>query len=625
MARERKQIIFNSRDEQFKCPAGAVRSGTEVEFRILVAEEVYVRDARLAVIFDKNSSIAYYKMEREDTPPETDDYYAYTVKIRIIDPGLYWYHFEMDTGSGRIIAGKSGPDNKAVFSRDEYNSWQQTVYKRQYSVPEWIQGGVIYQIFVDRFFGSGKRVAMDGKINRTDWGGTPEYRPTSDGRILNNDFFGGNLNGVIEKLPYLKDLGINCIYLNPIFEAYSNHKYDTSNYMKIDPMFGDLENFRSLCRKAREMGIRVILDGVFSHTGSDSLYFDKNGTHGGKGAYNHQDSPYRSWYYFDDHERYETWWGIDTLPRINKDNPDYQKFICGKDGVCRYWLRQGASGWRLDVVDELPNRFVESLAQAAKGEKEDALLIGEVWEDASNKIAYSERKNYFIGDKLDSVMNYPFKEAIIDFVRNGNAFGMVSTVEQILENYPKEVVDCLMNILGTHDTERILTALGGADLGFNPDRKTQAETKMSVEEKKRAIRLLKIAVCLQMTLPGVPCVYYGDEAGMEGYRDPFNRRCFPWGEEDHDLQEWYRRLIHYRRSHPVYRQGGYRTVAAINGTYAFERFDDKERIVTAANMGEDEDSLILSGSWIDDLTGERVRGNVTVFPEEVMLLRKIED
>ncbi|MGI6211713.1 MAG: glycoside hydrolase family 13 protein [Anaerovoracaceae bacterium] len=623
MASDSKRVIFNSRDEQFKSPTGAIRSGTEVTFRILVRKDLYVRAANLVVIYDKDNSRAAYPMNRAETPAPTDYYYIYMVKVRIHDTGLYWYSFEMDTGSGKFLVGKSGPDNRAAVSRDTCYSWQQTVYKREYAVPDWIKGGVMYQIFVDRFHSSGRRVSLPGKVLRDDWGGMPEYRPNAEGRILNNDFFGGDLKGITEKLPYLRDLGVTCIYLNPIFEAYSNHKYDTADYMKIDPMFGTLKDFQDLAWKAGEMGIRVILDGVFSHTGSDSRYFDKEHHYGGDGAYNNPDSPYRSWYYFHDQERYETWWGIDTLPRINKENPDYVNFICGEDGVARYWLRNGASGWRLDVVDELPSSFVVKLAEAIKEERSDAYLVGEVWEDASNKIAYSERKNYFSGDKLDAAMNYPFKNAIIDFVRNGNAFGIMDTVETIMENYPKDVIDCLMNILGTHDTERILTALGGKDLGFNPDRETQANTKMSPEERERAVRLLKIASALQMTLPGIPCIYYGDEVGMEGYKDPFNRRCYPWGHEDQDLLKWYRYLISFRKSHAVFRDGGYRTVAAISGVYGFERYNEEERIVTAANCGSEEMSIMLSGTWVNDVTGEMVNGNVTVFPEEVLLLREM--
>ena len=307
---------------------------------------------------------------------------------------------------------------------------------------------------------------------------------------------------------------MTCIYLSPIFEAYSSHKYDTGDYEKIDPMFGTEEDFRKLCEEAARYDMRVICDGVFAHTGSDSKYFDKYDHYKTgpaaedktlQGAYNNPDSKYRSWYYFHEDGTYDCWWDFNTLPKLNKHDPSYTEYITGENGIIRKWLRAGASGWRLDVADELPVDFLDALVAAAKAEKPDALIVGEVWEDASNKIAYEERKNYFEGNRLDSVMNYPFRTAIIDFVRYGNAAGLAETV-----NYPPEVLHCLMNVLGTHDSIRILTALAGVDLGPEPSRSLQADIKMSDAEWSQGIKLLKIASLIQMTLPGVPCIYYGD-------------------------------------------------------------------------------------------------------------------
>ncbi len=666
------QVVFDSRDEMFKKPAGAVKEGTVTLFRLLTARSLGVKSAELQITFDKDSSMRTFGMEAGETPVETDDFLMYTVSVPMEKRGLYWYSFILHTDGSDIHVNRSDADNRAVMSYAPGLSWQQTVYRRDYEVPEWIEGGVFYHIFVDRFNHSGPYAEMEGKITRRDWGGVPEYRPDSEGRILNNDFFGGNLKGVTEKLPYIHALGATCIFLSPVFKAFSSHKYDTEDYMTVDPMFGTEEDLSELCAKAGELGMRVILDGVFAHTGSDSIYFDKQGKNasrrgevctfsdgdpvsaGGeeyagdacgenagisgprdssgesagaespeKGAWGNPDSPYRDWYYFRPDGSYEAWWGIDTLPKVNKSSESYREFICGENGVARKWLRAGASGWRLDVADELPNDFLKILAKAVKTEKPDALFLGEVWEDASNKIAYSERKNYFEGDKLDSVMNYPFKDAVIDFVRNGNAAAIARTVESIVENYPKDVVDCLMNVLGTHDTVRILTALGGRDLGPDPDRELQAATRMDQDERRLAVRKLKTACVIQMTLPGVPCVYYGDEAGVEGYKDPFNRTCYPWGNEDRDILNWYKKVIAFRRSHDVYKKGSYRTMAAIGGIYAFERFDENEEnsaVITAANAGGSDEKLILSGTWRDALTGEVYRGNITLFPGQVLLL-----
>lgn len=617
-------VIFNSRDEQFKNPVGAIQAGYELSLVLLSSKKVGAVSAKTVVIFDKDKCSWEYEMLPAETEIVTDDYVSFTVNFEMAEKGLYWYYFVLKTNDRELIVGRSGGENRAVIC-DKPSAWQQSVYKRSYSMPDWVCGGVFYHIFVDRFYRSGERVELPDKINREDWGGRPDYLPNQNGRIMNNDFFGGNLPGIREKLPYLKGLGVTCLYLSPIFEAFSNHKYDTGDYTRIDPMFGTEQDFIDLCRNARELGIHVICDGVFAHTGSDSVYFDKNGTHGGKGAYGNPNSKYRDWYFFHPDENYETWWGIDTLPRINKDNAAYNEFINGRDGIVRRWLRDGADGWRLDVADELPNRFIESIAKAAKSEKRDALIIGEVWEDASIKISYGDRKNYFEGDKLDSVMNYPFKDAIIDFVKNGNSFDIKSTVESIVENYPEEVVHCLMNMLGTHDTPRILTALADRQLPLDASREDKAGFVLNDVEKSVAVKRLKIASVIQMTLPGVPCVYYGDEAETEGCADPFNRSCFPWGHENQDLQDWYKMVIGIRTGRDVYKRGKYRTVAAFEGLYAFERYDRENRLITAANCGEREQIIIVHGTWKDLLTGKLLRDNITAFPGEVLLLEKVEE
>ena len=620
-------IIFDSRDEYFKSPAGAVKADTQLTFRILVSKEVNPLSARLVIRYDRHDAPAHYDMAGgTETPVPTDDYVAFTTTFTIHDTGLYWYGFEVLTDNGILQIGKDYGKNIAIITEDDA-SWQQTVYQRAYDVPDWICGGVYYHIVVDRFHPSGrKRLVTEGKILRRDWGGTPEWRP-QDGHILNNDFFGGDLEGIRQKLPYLADLGVTCLYLSPVFEAYSNHKYDTANYEKIDPMFGSEEDFRNLCEAASECGIRVICDGVFAHTGSDSIYFDRFGRYASKtgvpGAYRHPDSPYRDWYFFHEDESYDCWWDFKTLPKLNKRNAEYTEYMTGENGIVRRWLRSGAAGWRLDVADELPNDFLDAIAHAAKSEKSDALLVGEVWEDASSKIAYDERKNYFEGNRLDAVMNYPFRTAIIDFVRHGKSEALAQTVESIVENYPPEVLHCLMNVLSTHDSVRIITALAGKDLGTDPPRNLQAITRMNDKRWEHGIRLLKIASLIQMTLPGVPSIYYGDEAGTEGYKDPFNRTCFPWGRENADLLAWYKKIIQIRLTHEIYKTGSYRTIESADGLYAFERFDDAHAsIMTVANCGETPHRFSLEGAWTDLLDGQKKTGTFTVFPGEVLLLER---
>ena len=625
-------ILFDSKDEYFKSPVGAIRSGTEVTLRLLVPEDQRPLSAKAVVRYDRHDSPAEYHMGNDfDGAAAADGYVAYSTSFQIFDTGLYWYSFEVLTYDGILRIHKDEATGEPVLTGG--GTWQQTVYSRAYDDPDWLCGGIIYHVFVDRFNPSGRqRIEMENKVRRDDWGGVPEWRPQNC-RILNNDFFGGDLAGIREKLPYMADLHVTCLYLSPIFEAYSNHKYDTGNYEKIDAMFGTEEDFRSLCEEAGKYGIRVICDGVFAHTGSDSKYFDKYGHYADKaaengeetapGAYGHPDSPYRDWYFFHEDETYDCWWDIDTLPRLNKRNQDYIEYITGENGIVRKWLRAGAAGWRLDVADELPNDFLDRLVRAAKAEKGDALIIGEVWEDASNKIAYDERKNYFEGCRLDSVMNYPFRTAIIDFVRSGNAAGLAGTVETITENYPPEVTNCLMNILGTHDSIRILTALAGKDLGMDPPRNIQAETHMSSEEMTLGTQRLKAASLIQMTLPGVPSIYYGDEAGVTGYKDPFNRTCFPWGNENREIIDWYKKITKIRSSHYIFKRGSYRTVTAADGLFAFERAEAGcATVMTAVNCGVREQSLDLEGSWINLLDGQIKEGTITIYPNETLLLER---
>ncbi len=400
--------------------------------------------------------------------------------------------------------------------------------KKPFQCPIWMTEGVMYQIFPDRFARSSsyKAPPMDKDyVLREDWGGFPNHLPDEKGTIKNNDFFGGNLRGITEKLPYLQELGVTVIYLNPIFEAYSNHRYDTGDFKSIDPLLGTEQDFRELCTEAKQAGIRIILDGVFNHTGSDSLYFNKQGRYPGKGAYQSKDSPYFSWYRFTEYpDFYECWWGIDTLPHVNETDPCYMDYILNhEDSVVRHWLSCGASGFRLDVVDELPDEFLHRFREVVKEYDNDAVIIGEVWEDASTKVSYGQKRRYLEGDQLDSVMNYPLQKGIIQFFGGtitGNQLSEI--VEGLWRNYPETVFYGLMNILGTHDTPRILTVF---------------------EDRQK----LFAAMLIWALMPGIPCIYYGDEIGMRGGRDPFNRGCFVPEEGNREIFLHYKKLITFRR------------------------------------------------------------------------------
>lgn len=615
-------IPFNSRNTLHKAPFGAVKEKEKITFKVILPRDIGCRGVTLVIHKDEKEEKRYpffwLSMEGQGEEWWCLDYIPEAT-------GLYFYHFEYETPYGKSKIYHDGTGLGWLNFGDR--EWQLTVYSRNFTTPDWLKGGLIYQIFPDRFYNSGTKkenIPSDRKL-RTDWGGEPEWRPTSEGKVLNNDYFGGDLKGIEEKIPYLKSLGVTCIYLNPIFEAQSNHRYDTADYSKIDSVLGAEEDFRSLCKKCKEKGISVILDGVFSHTGDDSIYFNKYGRYESNGAFNSQSSPYYKWYKFTQWPyKYNSWWGIDILPEVIEETDEFIDFIAGAKGIARKWLSLGARGWRLDVADELPDKFLDSFRKAVKDENPEAIVLGEVWEDASNKYSYSQRRRYLQGAQLDSVMNYPFADAIIGFVRSGRPEGFTEKIMTILENYPKCVVDVLMNHIGTHDTMRAITCLAGESCEYR-DRNWQSSKKLSRDEYAKGVKLLKMASAIQYTLPGVPSLYYGDEAGMEGYKDPFNRVCYPWGNENKELLDWYKTLGEIRRSTACLKDGTFGTVSEMLGCLAYKRVGEKDEIMVIANRNEHKIDYFLPPQWYSAKCisgGYMMHGKVIVEGNEVVILKK---
>ena len=619
--------MFHSRNPIYRNPTGAVQAHTNIHFKLLVPREFRCSAARLMVGEEftkqvKTLGLFWCGMNGEDhewwecdfTPEQS---------------GLYFYRFEIDTWRGTLgitsrFGGESGIDE---FGAPEGECWQLTVFESQYQIPDWLSGGIMYQIFPDRFYRSGTtkyNVPQDRYLHQR-WGSQPEWRPNHQGEITNSDYFGGDLEGIIQKLDYLQSLGITCIYLNPIFEAHSNHRYDTADYTKVDPLLGSKEDFKRLCKEANKRGMHIMLDGVFNHTGSDSIYFNRKGRYQTLGAYQSQESPYYDWYQFYQWpEQYACWWNFETLPNVNETNETYNAYINGTDGVIQTWLKAGADGWRLDVADELPDLFLDDITKAAKQVKPTSMILGEVWEDASNKMAYGQRRRYLLGKQLDSVMNYPFREAIIGFLTGKNPAEMMELIMTVLEHYPPSAIHLLLNHIGTHDTERILTVLGGEPLNGR-DREWQSRTKLSQEQRSRGLALLKLASLMQYTLPGIPCVYYGDEAGMEGYRDPFNRGCFPWGHEDAELVNWYRSLGKIRHSCEVLKQGTLEPYYADDDCFVYVRSDEAvgQKLLVAVNRTAQRKQLCMVQEWetASALLGKAVwNGTLTLEPYGYALL-----
>jgi len=574
---------FDPADLGCKAPYGAVESGTVVRFTLRpLRTRGFVRGRLTARWEFDGDRVTETPMPWTGLEGDRDLFSAgldtggYT--------GLIWYSLRLERWDG---------------SAEEAGPFQLTVYEPGETVPTWFGEGVSYQIFPDRFC----RLSVPdpagmvgGRWVHQDWEEEPEYRPDHRGEVRNRDFFGGSLAGVMEKLPYLKGLGVETIYFCPIFEAAENHRYGAADYERIDPMLGSNEDFSALCRRAHQLGMRVMLDGVFNHTGFVSRYFNGDGFYPAPGACQSEDSPYRDWFYFQHWpDLYAAWWGIYSMPTTNKENPAWLDYITGENGIIRSWLRAGADGWRLDVADELPDRVVHAIHAAARAEKPDAVVIGEVWEDASHKIAYDVRRRHVLGGHCDGVMNYPLRAALVDFLLGGDGERFREAMETQRQNYPRWAFYSGMNFLGTHDTLRILTLLGVGSDKKEESKDWRCAYRMTPEERRRGMERLRLGALLLYAFPGSPTLYYGDEAGMEGFEDPFNRRTFPWGREDRDLTAWFAALGRARNTLEPLRRGEFEWLACRGRTVAFLRTLGREQIAAAVNAGEERARLMLPG------------------------------
>lgn len=580
---------------------GAFSQSEELHFKAFAPRVFGVRDAVLRLSRDGEGDV--------DFPFESKGGGEFELRLKLsrLGEGLYWYTVLFLRGEDTLFASSIDNVNFRLLP-NEGNRFRLLIYEEGFTTPEWFWGQTMYQIFPDRFFSSGKGEKRDDAEYEKNW-----YAPISQfghvpgADVKNNLFYGGDLFGIAEKLDYLESLGVTVIYLNPIFEAYSNHKYDTGDYTKVDPAFGGEEGLDLLIREAEKRGMRVILDGVFNHTGDDSLYFDKYRRHSANGAYKNPRSPYRSWYSFGKNEEdYLSWWGIKILPKLNHKEESCRRYFTAKDGIGARYVKRGTGGWRLDVADELPDEFLDEFRESVKAADPDAVIIGEVWENAADKIAYGKRRRYFRGRQLDSVMNYPFRSACINFLKtkNGKAFAEVLT--EIYSSYPKCCSDSLMNILGTHDTERILTVLGDGSYQAMSNLSLSTHT-MTDNERFKGERLLMAASAIQYTVYGVPSLYYGDEAGVEGGRDPFCRKTYPWGRENSRLLEHYRALGALRRD-PLFAEGDFKVTDSGVGFIAYERSLGDRRITVISNVSGTDMKFSLRGREL--LSGEEFDGTV---------------
>ena len=590
--------IYNSWLKSFKEPFGAIKTEEKVIYRIALNENIKVKKVEfLTCLFGEWNNPKIYPMKYIKTI-DKNNIFAIETSFKVVRVHGYCFRYQMLDGSYKYLK-KDPQTNNAYISDGDGEHWLQTVYDKNTNYKKFDKPDVMYQIFPDRFNKSDvkhKNIPSD-RIIVDDWYKNPSYLPEdSSGMIKNNEYYGGDIKGIIEKLEYLKDLGIDIIYLNPICEAHSSHRYNTANYLVVDPMLGTWDDVKELCDKAHSLEMIVILDGVFSHSGSDSVYFNKEKRYSRLGAANSKSSLYRSWYQIHKDEKgndvFDYWWGFKSLVKFDKDSPDFQKFIAGKHGVLARWLSYGIDGVRLDVADDLPDHFITLMRKNIKSIKADSYYIGEVWKNAVIGFPDEKQKRmYAIDQGLDGVMNYQFRDIIIDYMKYGNQ-NIKNRVYEILELYPKDFLLASMNLLSSHDRERILTKLVGPERSFSDNERANfedrkwyaAHDKLNEDDYKRAKQMLKVASIMQFFWPGIPSIYYGDEAGLLGYLDPFCRKPFPWGKEDKDIFYYYKNLIKIRHSHKFLASSANMKIEYIDSNIMiFTRYDKNNLMIFAIN------------------------------------------
>ena len=607
-------FVFDSRSESCKKPYGAVPCGTAVSYTVRpLRREGW---SRCVLVTQREFSGQTAELELPCTGQDGDRNRFSGIFSAPAEPELVWYWFRLfrEDGSSILL------DRSGYHGGENVQSWQLTVYEES-ATPAWFGCGVVYQIFPDRFcrLELPDPAGMVGsRTIHENWSDLPDWRPDAQGEVRNCDFFGGSLQGILSKLDDLADFGVTVLYLNPVFESASNHRYNTADYRAIDPMLGTEDDFHHLCQEAKRRGIRVILDGVFNHTGSQSRYFNADGFYSDTGAAQSPASPYYHWYSFHPWPAdYDAWWGIRTLPAVREDAPDYRDFIIrGQDSVVRHWLRAGASGWRLDVADELPDDFIGEIRTAMEETAPDSFLLGEVWEDATTKIAYSMRRRYLLGQELHGVMNYPFRTALIAYLLGGDADEFRETLESLRENYPPHAFYSLMNFLSTHDTPRILTVLGADHVPGSKEER--AVFRLSPARRQLGLKRLRLAALVLFTFPGAPTVYYGDEAGLVGWEDPFNRAGYPWGQEDSELKSFFSKLAHLRREQPALQTGQLHWRWTAGSLLVFARELDGQLLTTVVNAADTPQTLTLP--WFGDTARDLLSSEVLSPADNVLPL-----
>lgn len=619
-------IEHNTRDQKYRNPFGAqptdayidlhldIENGEEgVDFTLLHYAYGLSAFASGQVMMKR---VSHEKTLPTHDPEATQWTESYHARMRTPDEScllFYWFEVRLKNHSSLFVYTDAnrpgmaawGPNCPKYGAEEEHYifPFQVTVYEADFKTPAWYAGQVMYQIFPDRFarrkdFSFNEMIhahPASERIYHEEWTEEVDIKGRPETGYLACDFFGGSLKGVTENLDQLTKLGVKVLYLNPVFAARSNHRYDTADYMEIDPILGSLEDFDELIAETKKRGIAVILDGVFSHTGADSVYFNKYGRYPGMGAYRAAQkkapSRYYGWYSITVDERnvyYDSWWGFPELPAVNENDLSFREFIFGPEGVIAFWLNRGVKGFRLDVSDELPDGFIRALRKTVKRYQADAVVLGEVWEDASCKVSYGSYRDFIFGNTHDSIMNYPFRDVMLAFFKHYiDAPRMRDLLDNIRENYPPMAFAANMNMLSSHDTPRFITSVTGLEDPGN--RIQQLQIKLSADERLRGERILMYAYTVALLYPGTPSIYYGDERAMEGYRDPFNRRTFPWQEQAGQVEEHLAKMSALRGKYAVLQTGFIEWKKCQGRGFSFKRyFVDGKDMLGHAQSGVNE-------------------------------------
>ena len=529
-----------------------------------------------------------------------DGYIYFEGEVELPTRAVYNYYFSFNAEYRFIYLKKENKGDVNNISKSDM--WKLSV---NYDQPEWAKGAIMYHIFVDRFNRGSKEPLVEMK-NRTihkSWDEEPVVGPDENG-LWTADFYGGDLRGIIEKLDYIKSLGTSIIYLSPIVKSQSNHRYDTADYEEVDPYAGTKEDLKELCDKAHELGIKIILDAVFNHTGNDSKYFNEYGTYPELGAFQSKESPYFEFYRtYENHNQiyFDYWWTMKNLPQCDGTNKKWQEYIYGEGGVIDQWFSLGIDGLRLDVADNLTDEFIEGIRRAVKRNKPDGFIIGEVWENPM----HMNRGYISSGKGMDSVMNYSLMDAMIRYFKYEDVTKLRNILNDLLSEYPEGTLQTLMNFTSTHDISRAINILGTKEFNYNgkwawdlpkikdEDREYQRKFKMTDEEYRKGIEVYKTLIFALTFFPGILSIFYGDEVGVEGLGNLANRKSFPWGKENTELLDFFRTIGRIREKEQTLKTADTKVIDINPQNLIFQRTGNDSDFLVAINRSSERSQIYI--------------------------------